>query len=101
MTPVWFVVDGDDVVLMTHESSLKAKSLQRDPRVMISVDDEAFPYGFVLVEGVAKVERPAVPIFCPGPAALRSATCRPTTSSPRQSEMLWKANCLSGLPWRR
>jgi hypothetical protein len=42
-----------------------------------------------------------VPIFCPGPAALRSATCRPTTSSPRQSEMLWKANCLSGLPWRR
>ncbi len=58
VAPVWFVLDRDDVVFMTLESSLKGKILQRDPRVMISVDDETFPYGFVLVEGVANVERP-------------------------------------------
>ncbi len=58
VAPVWFVLDRDDVVFMTHESSLKGKILQRDPRVMISVDDEAFPYGFVRVEGVANVDRP-------------------------------------------
>ena len=60
VTPVWFVVDANDLVLMTHESSLKGKSLRRDPRVMISVDDEAFPFAFVLVEGRAEIERPSV-----------------------------------------
>jgi len=65
VTPVWFIVDGNDLVLMTHESSLKGKSIQRDPRVMISVDDETFPFGFVLVEGVAKVERPAAADLLP------------------------------------
>lgn len=65
VTPIWFIVDGSDLVLMTHESSLKGKSIQRDPRVMISVDDETFPFGFVLVEGVAKVERPAAAELLP------------------------------------
>jgi PPOX class probable F420-dependent enzyme len=58
VTPVWFVVEGNALVLMTHETSLKGKSLQRDPRAMVSVDEEEFPYAFVLVEGVAEVERP-------------------------------------------
>lgn len=44
---------------MTHEASLRGKSLQRDPRVMVSVDEEEFPYAFVLVEGVVEVKRPS------------------------------------------
>ena len=38
MTPVWFLLDGDDVVLTTHGSSLKARILRRDPRAALSVD---------------------------------------------------------------
>jgi PPOX class probable F420-dependent enzyme len=58
VAPIWFVVDGDELVLMTHEGTVKARSLRHEPRVMLSVDDEVFPFGFVLVEGTATLERP-------------------------------------------
>lgn len=51
VTPVWFVLDGDDVVLTTHETSVKGISLRQDPRAALSVDDQEPPYSFVLVEG--------------------------------------------------
>lgn len=57
VAPVWFIVDGDDLVFMTLETSLKGRILKRDPRIMISVDDEAFPFGFVLVQGTASYQR--------------------------------------------
>ncbi len=57
VAPVWFVLDGEDLVLMTHQDSVNGRTLLREPRVMISVDDEEFPFGFVLVEGIATCER--------------------------------------------
>jgi PPOX class probable F420-dependent enzyme len=53
VAPVWFVLDGDDLVFNTSATSLKGKSLVRDGRVALTVDDERFPYAFVLVEGTA------------------------------------------------
>lgn len=53
VVPVWFVLDGDTIVFMTGESSVKGRNLQRDPRVTICVDDEKPPYSFVMVEGTA------------------------------------------------
>ncbi len=58
VAPVWFVLDGEDLVFMTHQDSVKGGTLLREPRVMISVDDEKFPFGFVLAEGIATCERP-------------------------------------------
>ena len=55
--PVWFVLDGEDVIFMTWHSSVKGKAIQRDARVALVVDDETFPYSFVLVEGTATVTR--------------------------------------------
>lgn len=52
VTPVWFVLDGDDVVLTTHESSLKGRALRRDPRAALCVDDQQPPYSFVAIEGI-------------------------------------------------
>ncbi len=57
VAPVWFVLDGDDLVFTTTLSSVKGKNLSRDPRVMVSVDEESFPYAFVLIQGEARVER--------------------------------------------
>jgi PPOX class probable F420-dependent enzyme len=57
VAPVWFVVDGDDLVFMTSHASVKGKAVQRDARVALVVDDETFPYSFVLVEGTATVSR--------------------------------------------
>ncbi len=55
VVPVWFVLDGDDLIFTTWHASAKGKHLQRDPRVAISIDDERPPYAFVLVEGMATV----------------------------------------------
>ncbi len=51
VAPIWFVLDGDDIVFMTGAETVKGRSLRRDPRVAMSVDVEEPPYGFVLVEG--------------------------------------------------
>jgi PPOX class probable F420-dependent enzyme len=55
--PVWFVLDGNDLIFMTWHTSVKGKAVQRGARVALVVDDETFPYSFVLVEGNATVTR--------------------------------------------
>lgn len=49
--PVWFVLDGDDLVFTTWHESVKARSIRRDGRMTLVVDEETFPYSFVMVEG--------------------------------------------------
>lgn len=51
LTPVWFVLDGDDLVFTTNNTSVKGRSLRRDPRAAMCVDDDGPPYSFVIVEG--------------------------------------------------
>jgi PPOX class probable F420-dependent enzyme len=76
VTPIWFVLDipslspsqgsgfaatvgkaavaaGDDVVWTTGETSVKAKAIRSDPRVCMCVDDQAPPYSYVMIEGMA------------------------------------------------
>ena len=51
VAPIWFVLDGADLVFTTGAESVKGRSLRRDPRLALAVDLEAPPYAFVLVEG--------------------------------------------------
>lgn len=51
VAPIWFVVDGADIVFNTHETSGKGRALRRDPRVSLVVDLEEPPYAFVKVDG--------------------------------------------------
>jgi PPOX class probable F420-dependent enzyme len=51
VAPVWFVLDGDDVVFNTGKSSLKGRNLARDGRAALCVDDETSPYAFVTLRG--------------------------------------------------
>jgi PPOX class probable F420-dependent enzyme len=53
VTPIWFVLDGEDVILTTGEDSVKGRSLRRDPRVCLCVDDQEPPFSFVVIEGQA------------------------------------------------
>jgi PPOX class probable F420-dependent enzyme len=57
VTPIWFVLDGDDVIFTTHESSVKGKTLLRDGRVALAVDDQEPPYSHVLLQGTVTVSR--------------------------------------------
>lgn len=51
VAPIWFVLDGDDVIFNTHEDSGKAKALAREGRASLVVDLEEPPYAFVKVDG--------------------------------------------------
>lgn len=60
VVPIWFVVNGDDLVFNTGRATAKGRAILRDPRLAICVDSEVAPFGFVQVQGVAAVsEDPA------------------------------------------
>ena len=49
--PVWFLLDGEDLVFTTWGESVKGRNLRRDPRAAIVVDEEIAPYAFVHIRG--------------------------------------------------
>jgi PPOX class probable F420-dependent enzyme len=52
VAPVWFAVDDDgSLVFTTGEDTVKGRTLRRDARVCVCVDDERPPFSFVLLEG--------------------------------------------------
>ncbi len=57
VAPVWFILDGDDLVFMTGANTVKGRAILRDPRVALSVDDERPPYAFATIEGTVSVSR--------------------------------------------
>ncbi|WP_369167240.1 PPOX class F420-dependent oxidoreductase [Streptomyces sp. R28] len=55
VTPIWFVLDGEEVVFNTGKSSVKGRNLVRDGRVALCVDVDRPPYDFVVLQGIARV----------------------------------------------
>lgn len=55
VAPVWFLLDGDDVVFNTGERTVKGRNLARDGRVALCVDDDRPPFGFVVLHGRARL----------------------------------------------
>ena len=53
LAPVWFVLDGDDLVFNTGKETVKGRNLARDGRVSMCVDSDVPPFSFVIMEGVA------------------------------------------------
>jgi PPOX class probable F420-dependent enzyme len=51
VTPIWFIVDGDDIVFNTGATSVKGKNLTREGNAAISVDTGAPAYAHVVVSG--------------------------------------------------
>ncbi len=51
VVPIWFLLDGDTIIFTTGEGSVKAKNMQRDPRVCLCVDDEHPLYSYAMIEG--------------------------------------------------
>jgi PPOX class probable F420-dependent enzyme len=44
VSPVWVETDGDLVVINTARGRLKERNVSRDPRVAVSIHDQANPY---------------------------------------------------------
>ena len=55
VVPIWFVLDGDDVVFSTGAETVKGRSLRREGRAAICVDDERPPFAYVMVAGRVEI----------------------------------------------
>ncbi|WP_374209115.1 PPOX class F420-dependent oxidoreductase [Kitasatospora sp. A2-31] len=55
VAPVWFLLDGDEIVFNTGAATVKGRTLARDGRVMLCVDDDRPPFSFALVQGTARL----------------------------------------------
>jgi PPOX class probable F420-dependent enzyme len=55
VAPIWFVLDGDDMVFTTGGESVKARNLRHEPRAAMCVDDQQPPYSFVVATGTVSL----------------------------------------------
>ncbi|MFD7610673.1 PPOX class F420-dependent oxidoreductase [Streptomyces sp. NPDC059828] len=63
VTPVWFLIDDSEtdgggtpqLLFTTWHESLKCKSLRRDPRFSLCVDDQQPPFAYVMFECTARL----------------------------------------------
>lgn len=51
VVPIWFVLDGEELVFNTNSETIKGRSLRRTGWASLCVDDERPPFSFVTVSG--------------------------------------------------
>jgi PPOX class probable F420-dependent enzyme len=56
MTVVYYVLDGDDLLISTMAARGKALAVRRSPKVSVCVLDEQWPLTYVQVYGNARIE---------------------------------------------
>ena len=56
VVPIWFHWTGDQFVLGSPPKAPKLKALAADPKVALTIDDNAWPYKVMLVRGLSSIE---------------------------------------------
>jgi PPOX class probable F420-dependent enzyme len=56
LSPVYYVMDGDDLLISTTHERFKAKAIKRNPEVSVCVMAEALPFPYLLVYGNGTLE---------------------------------------------
>ena len=101
VVPVWFTLDNEKLVFMTWHESAKARSLRRDSRIAICVDDDNPPFAFAAIQGRASISENAGErarfarlsrhaIW--DPTAPRSSAPATTSTESSSSPSLWSAS---------
>lgn len=55
VAPIWFVLDGEELVFSTGAETIKGRSLRREGRASLCVDDDRPPFSFVTVSGPVQI----------------------------------------------
>ncbi|MFC8272019.1 PPOX class F420-dependent oxidoreductase [Streptomyces sp. NPDC057271] len=55
VVPIWFVLDGDDIVFNTGKGTVKGRNLARTGQAALCVDDDRPPFAFVSLRGRAEI----------------------------------------------
>jgi PPOX class probable F420-dependent enzyme len=90
VVPIWFELDGDDLVFTTWHTSVKAKNMVLEPRVSLCVDEESPPYAFVMVEGTVSMSEE------PGELAYWARRIAARYMGEEQAEAYGKRNSVDG-----
>ena len=53
--PLWFIMDGRQLLFTPRSPSIIWKNIVRDPRIGVCIDEESAPWRKVTVQGVVKV----------------------------------------------
>src|SRR5262245_53506851 len=53
--PLWFIVEGDDLLFTPRSLAIIWRNIQRDPRVGISIDEDEPPWRKVTLQGPLRV----------------------------------------------
>ena len=93
VAPIWFLLDGDELVFNTGKETVKGRNLARDGRVALCVDDDRPPFAFVVLQGPARMSggsrrAPALGGPASGPATWARSAPRssvPATACPGNS----------------
>ncbi|KPI28358.1 putative enzyme [Actinobacteria bacterium OV320] len=55
VAPIWFLLDGDEVVFNTGKETVKGRNLARDGRGALCMDDDRPPFDYVVLRGRARI----------------------------------------------
>jgi PPOX class probable F420-dependent enzyme len=56
LTPVYYALDGDDVIISTTAGRAKARAADRNPEMSVCILAEESPFDYVTVFGKARIE---------------------------------------------
>ena len=56
LSPVYYTLDGDDLLISTTATRAKAKSIRRNPRLSVCVLGEQPPFPYLTVYGRGRIE---------------------------------------------
>ena len=57
LSPVYYVLDGDEIVISTTSARGKARAVQRNPEVTVCVLQEDLPFAYLTIFGHARIEK--------------------------------------------
>ncbi len=56
VVPIWFHWNGRDIVMASPPKAPKLKALAKNPKVALTIDEEAFPHKVLMIRGSARLE---------------------------------------------
>jgi Pyridoxamine 5'-phosphate oxidase len=56
VVPIWFHWNGSEFIMGSPAKAPKLKALAKNPKVALTIDDNAFPHKVLLVRGTARME---------------------------------------------
>ena len=56
VVPIWFHLNGQNIVMASPPKAPKLKALVKNPKVSLTIDDNTFPHKVLLIRGTARLE---------------------------------------------